>query len=696
MTKSVYLLSPEGLVGKSAVALGVIDAVARHVASIGVFRPIIRTDGRDIVLESLVQLPMIQQTYEEAVGVPYSAIQDDPEAAMSEIIARYEAIREKHDSVVIVGSDYVGDLGTSEFAYNVSVAQNLNALVLLVMSGAGRTPEGLRHQADAALDEIAHAHVAGLGFVATRLAEPELDQYRAALESIDLPIVVALPENLSLTSPTVRQQFAAAEARVLSGDPDQLDSVSLGVLIGAMTLPNVLKSIAPNYTVITPADRGDVLPGLLLAHQSSGYPEIAAILLTGGFDVPPEVLRLIGTIDPKPPIAHTQFGTFTTAERMFGLEGEITDSTHKAEIARDMFQRYIGAERLGRALDLVGSDVRTPLRFEYQIMRQARSDKRTIVLPEASDDRILKSAHILLARDVADITLLGDPAKIAARAQELDLNLACATVIDPTTDDLLDKFATEYARLRAKKGVTVEQARDRLKDLSYFGTMMVHFGLADGMVSGAVNTTANTIRPSLEFVKTKEGFMIVSSSFLMCLPDRVLVFADCAVNPNPTAAELADIAVASADTAQRFGVTPRVAMLSYSTGTSGSGVDVDKVREATAAVRRRAPELLVDGPIQFDAAMDPTVAREKAPGSPVAGRATVFVFPDLNTGNTTYKAVQRTSGAVAVGPVLQGLNKPVNDLSRGALVDDIVNTVAITAIQAQAEPSGQPSRFAQV
>ncbi|MDR1807464.1 MAG: phosphate acetyltransferase [Propionibacteriaceae bacterium] len=696
MTKSVYVLSPEGLAGKSAVTLGVIDAASRHVASIGVFRPIIRTDGRDTILESLVELPQVRQTYDQAVGVPYSAIHDDPEAAMSEIIARFEAIRAEHEIVIVVGSDYVGDMGTGEFPFNISVAQNLNALTLLVVRGNDRTPEGLRHTVDASLEEIAKAHVTSLGVVATRLDEDQLADYQAALDSLDLPLVVALPENQTLTSPTVRQQFEAADARVLYSESDELDQESLGVLIGAMTLPHILKGLTPHYTVITPADRVDILPGLLLAHQSGGFPDLAGILLTGDFDVPEEVVTLLETIDRKPPIAHTRFGTYTTAERLFGLEGEITDSSHKVRLAREMFQRYVGAEKLGRALDLVGSNVRTPLMFEYQLMQQARADKRVIVMPESADDRILRSAHILLARNVADITLLGAPNVIHARAAELELNLSRATIVDPSDPALVEKFAAEYARLRAKKGVTLEQAKEKLKDLSYFGTMMVHFGMADGMVSGAINTTANTIRPSLEFVKTREGFSVVSSSFLMCLPDRVLVFADCAVNPNPSSSELADIAISSAETAVAFGITPRVAMLSYSTGTSGSGEDVDRVREATELVRQRAPELLVDGPIQFDAAMDATVAKTKMPDSPVAGKATVFIFPDLNTGNNTYKAVQRTSGALAVGPVLQGLNKPVNDLSRGALVDDIVNTVAITAIQAQAEPSGTPSRFAQV
>ncbi|MDR0416353.1 MAG: phosphate acetyltransferase [Propionibacteriaceae bacterium] len=695
MAKSVYVVSPAGLVGKSAVALGVIDALSHHVSSVGVFRPIIRTDGHDTILQSLVELPNVRQAYEAAYGVPYSAIHANPDEAMAEIIARYEAVKAQFEAIVIVGSDYVGDLGAAEFSYNLAVAANLNAPALLVVGGFERTPDGLRRTIDASLDELRHHHVTPLGVVATRLGA-DLPAFNAALEGLGLPIVAGLPENLSLSSPTVRQQFDKAEANLLYGTDDQLDGESHGVIIAGMTLPHILAGLAPGQTMILPADRVDVLPGLLLAHQSAGFPDIAAILLTGGFDLPPEIKTLIETVEPKPPIAETRFGTYTTAERMFGLEGAITDSSRKGEIAVEMFDRYIGADKMGEALDLVGSNVQTPLMFEYQVQQRARAGKRVIVLPESSDARILKAAHIVLARNVADITLLGKEAAIRARADELGLNLFRAVIVDPEDPALLNRFATEYARLRANKGVTEEAALAKLRDPSYFGTMMVHFGLADGMVSGAVNTTANTIRPALEFIKTRPSFRVVSSSFFMCLPDRVLVFADCAVNPNPTAAELADIAIASSETAAAFGIEPLVAMLSYSTGTSGAGADVDKVREATALVREREPGLKVDGPIQFDAAMDTEVAKAKLPGSEVAGRATVFIFPDLNTGNNTYKAVQRTAGALAVGPVLQGLNKPVNDLSRGALIDDIVNTVAITAIQAQAEPSGQPSRFAVV
>jgi phosphate acetyltransferase len=385
------------------------------------------------------------------------------------------------------------------------------------------------------------------------------------------------------------------------------------------------------------------------------------------------------------PIVSTELGTYNTAERLGRVPGPmLKSSTKKLEVARRLFAEHVDSDALLGAINISGSTVRTPLMFEFQLMEMARSSRKHIVLPESTDDRILEAAAILLRRGVAQLTLLGDETKVRARASALALDLDQAAVVSPTDPELVERFAAAYAEARAHKGMTLDKARTVITDVSYFGTMMVHLGLADGMVSGAINTTAHTIRPALEFVKTKPGVSTVSSVFLMCLADGVLVYGDCAVIPEPTTEQLADIAISSAETARQFGIDPRVAMLSYSTGASGSGEEVEKVRAATALVAERAPDLPLEGPIQYDAAVDPDVARTKLPGSVVAGRATVFIFPDLNTGNNTYKAVQRSARAVAVGPVLQGLRKPVNDLSRGALVDDIVNTVAITAVQAQA------------
>ncbi len=688
MGKSVFVMAPEGLVGKSAVALGVIEVLSREVATVGVFRPIIRSDGRDSILKTLVAQESVKGDYDTAYGVTYAELHRDPDEAMSQIIARYSALAERYDAMVILGSDYTDVLGSTELSYNAAVAAHLDAPALLVVKGNDKDPDGVVRSADNAIDELRQHHVPLLGVIASRVPADRLDEYRTALDGHGWGVIGAVPENRVLAAPTVRQQFEAVGAELFLGHDDLLDRESGGVVVTAMTLPSVLERLSPDATIVAPSDRIDLLPGLLLAHTSGAFPRLAGIVLVGGYPLPPTIRRLIDTLDIDVPIGMTSTGTYSTAEKLFRLEGGTTDSPRKVDLARTLFGESVDTSALVAAIRAERPEVRTPLMFEHQLMTKARSDRRTIVLPETSDDRILRSAAQLLRRDVADLILLGTPDVAGRRAEELGLDLSRARFVDPRDPELVERFAAEYARLRAHKGVTIEQAREKMADLSYVGTMMVYLGQADGMVSGAVNTTANTIRPSLEFIKTKPGVSVVSSSFLMCLPDRVLVFGDCAVNPDPTATQLADIAISSAETAVAFGVEPRVAMLSYSTGTSGAGADVDKVREATELVRQRAPQLKVDGPMQFDAAMDASVAASKLPGSEVAGQATVFVFPDLNTGNNTYKAVQRTANAVAIGPVLQGLNQPVNDLSRGATIDDIVNTVAITAIQAQSEASG--------
>jgi phosphate acetyltransferase len=692
MSTSIYVASPEGRVGKSLVALGMIEALTRTVSSVGVFRPIVRAGSPDEILSTLLAQPGVNQTYDDAVGVTYADVRADPDAALATLVAKYAKIRHDHETVVILGSDYTDIASPTELTFNARVAANLNAPVLLVVGGMERDAAGVRTATEGALAEFAVNHAKVLAVLANRVAPDMLDAVRADLATLDGLVTGALPQDQLLIAPTVAAQFEAAGAELMQGNPELLSRESVEVLVAGMTLPNVLLRLTAESTVIMPSDRSDLLPGLLLAHASGTFPKLAGILLVGGYEIPPTILQLISGIHADLPIGMTKVGTFTTADRVFRLEGALTSSPRKVEVARRLFADHVDAEKLLDALQVHRSEVVTPLMFEHQLQELARSDRRTIVMPEASDDRILTSADIVLRRGVSDVILLGDAQEIRARANKLGLSLENVQIIDPNNHNLVEHFATEYARLRAHKGVTVEQAKEKLTDLSYFATMMVHLGLADGMVSGAVNTTANTIRPSLEFVKTKPGVKVVSSSFLMCMADKVVVYADCAVNPDPTAEELADIAISSAETAVAFGIEPRIAMLSYSTGSSGSGADVDKVREATAIVRDRRPDLALEGPIQFDAAVDPTVAKAKLPESAVAGQATVFIFPDLNTGNNTYKAVQRSAGAVAIGPVLQGLNKPVNDLSRGALIDDIVNTVAITAIQAQAETTQSEKR----
>ncbi len=687
MTRSIYVAAPEGQTGKSVVALGVLDTLLREVEAVGVFRPLVRNDERDAILAMLLSQPGVNQTYDEAVGITYDEMRADPENALATIVAKFGAIQGKFDAVVVLGSDYADVSSPTELAFNADIAANLNSSLLLVVSGHERDAAEIRGAAEAALNEFTAHHVQTIGVIANRVDPAILDGVESELSALGGDrLTAALPADKILVAPTLRAEFEASEAVHVLGNADLLDRESQDVLVAAMTLPNVLSRLVTEATVIMPGDRSDLLPGLILAHHSGSFPQLTGIILTGGYPIPEGVLRLFDGMHLDLPIGMTELGTYTTAERVFHTQGHFTSSPRKVEISRRIFAERVDSDALMKAVEVEPSKAITPLMFGYQLNELARKDRRTIVMPESSDNRILESAALLMRRGVVNLILLGDPVEVKTRAGTLGLDLDEVQIVNPADPELLEKFAAEYARLRAHKGVTVEQATEKMKDLSYFGTMMVHFGMADGMVSGAINTTANTIRPSLEFIKTKPGVKVVSGSFLMCMPDRVHVYADCAVNPDPTAEQLADIAISSAETAKAFGVEPRVAMLSYSTGTSGSGADVDKVRQATEIVRQRAPELALEGPIQFDAAVDPEVARTKLPNSPVAGKATVFIFPDLNTGNNTYKAVQRSSGAIAIGPILQGLNKAVNDLSRGALVEDIVNTVVITAIQAQSDP----------
>ena len=457
--------------------------------------------------------------------------------------------------------------------------------------------------------------------------------------------------------------------------------------VAAMLLPDFLNYVDANSLIISPGDRSDIILGSLMSYPSRAYPQIAGLLLSGDLQPAKEVMQLIDGLGTVPvAVLSVSTDTFTTALDVSSVTATLsTDNERKIAAALGVIETNIDTDQLLERITTTRSTRVTPLMFEYELIRKARLQQQHIVLPEGTEPRILLASEILIARDVAKITLLGDPEEVRTKIDEMGLHLDEVNIIDPLHSELRQQFADTYYELRKHKGISREMAFDAMADVSYFGTMMVYHELADGMVSGSIHTTQHTIRPSFEIIKTKPGAKIVSSVFFMCLEDRVLVFGDCAVNPNPNAEQLADIAINSTLTAQKFGVEPRIAMLSYSTGESGKGEAVDKVRQATTLVEQLRPDLKVAGPIQYDAAVDSSVAKTKLPGSDVAGNATVFIFPDLNAGNNTYKAVQRSANALAIGPVLQGLNKPVNDLSRGCTVPDIVNTVAITAIQAQAD-----------
>ncbi len=700
MARSIYITSAEGHSGKSTVALGVLDTLTHQIQRVGVFRPIARSiEEPDYVLQALLAHDGVDLDYDECVGVTYDDVHADPEAALSRIVERYKAVEAKCDAVVIVGSDYTDVGSPTELSFNARIAANLGAPVLLVLTGrradetGGRSPDEMRQIADLAVPELVTAHAALLGVVVNRADPEQLDAITAAIPAAvpaslqarapHVP-VWAIPEDAFLVAPTVAELLDAVDGTLVKGDQALLSREALGVVVSAMSMENVLARLTEGAIVVIPGDRSEVLLGVLTAHASETFPTVAGIVLNGGFALSPTIETLIAGLDQTLPIISTELGTYETAKRITQTRGRLSpESTRKMDTALAAFEQHVDTSRLLELLDVSRSDVVTPLMFEYGLIERARTAGKRIVLPEGTDDRVLRAAGTILSRGIADVTILGEEIEVRSRAIGLGIDIGRATVLSPFDAVLRERFAEEYVRLRAHKGMVLDIARETVTDVSYFGTMMVQLGLADGMVSGAAHTTAHTIRPGFEIIKTTEGVSVVSSVFLMALADRVLVYGDCAVNPDPTADQLADIAISSAETAAQFGIEPRIAMLSYSTGESGAGADVEKVRQATARVRELRPDRAVEGPIQYDAAADAAVAATKMPGSAVAGRATVFIFPDLNTGNNTYKAVQRSAGAVAIGPVLQGLRKPINDLSRGALVQDIVNTVAITAIQAE-------------
>lgn len=683
-SSAIYVASPEGDTGKSTIALGLLHRLAATVANVGVFRPIVRAGSdRDYILDLLLAHSTAGLEYDDCAGVTYQQLHDDPDAAIADIVDRYHRVADKCGAVVIVGSDYTDVASPSELSMNARIAVNLGAPVLLSVRAADRTPGEVAHVVELCLAELAaqHAHTAAV--VANRCAPDELADVAAALQRFT-PKSYVLPEEPLLAAPTVAELRDAVGGTLISGDEQLLTREVMGMMVAGMTAEHCLERLRESMAVITPGDRSDVVLAIASAHAAEGFPSISCLILNGGLPLHPSIAKLVAGLGLRLPIVATELGTYDTARAASTAKGRVTaTSLRKVDTALALMDEHVDVADLLAQLAVPIPSVVTPQMFTHQLQDRARADRRRIVLPEGDDDRILRAASRLLARSVADLTILGDEPTVRARAAELGLDLSAAVVLDPRTSELCDQFAAQYAELRKKKGVTLEQAREIIHDVSYFGTMLVHNNMVDGMVSGAAHTTAHTVRPAFEIIRTAPDISTVSSIFLMCLADRVLAYGDCAIVPDPTSEQLADIAINSAQTAAQFGIEPRVAMLSYSTGDSGTGADVDKVRAATELVRARAPQLLVEGPIQYDAAVEPSVAATKMPDSPVAGRATVLIFPDLNTGNNTYKAVQRSAGAIAIGPVLQGLNKPVNDLSRGALVEDIVNTVAITAIQAQ-------------
>ncbi|MEM6898222.1 MAG: phosphate acetyltransferase [Pseudomonadota bacterium] len=696
MSSALYLLSTEAASGKTALALALFENLAKKVARPAIFRPVTHGGSDDYLVDLLLsRLPEAQRPDPaDCFGVTYADRHEDADAARQKILERFRDLKAKFDGILVIGSDYTDVGANTELDHNVAIARDLGTPVVTVISGrenrGSRSSEDIGSAAEHALEHLVEAKLPMISVVANRVSPEEADDVESQLKkvvsdlSLSIPVSV-VPELPFLSAPTLSDVSGAIDAKLVSGNEDNMCQVAVHPIVAAMRLPNALQHLKSDALVILAGDRIEMIVAMLAAAKASGFPTPNGVVLSGGFTPDPVTTSLLNDIAGEIPILASNMQTIELATTIASLSGRMQpDSSRKIDAALNHARKWFPAADLVARIATTPTTAVTPLMFSHDVFERAEAAGQHIVLPEGVEPRILHAAERIISRGLASITLLGDPEEVTKIAQNCGADISGAKILDPVNDPLRKRLAESYAEARAHKQVTFDQAWDIVADVSYFGTMMVHLDLADGMVSGSIHTTAHTIRPSFEVIKTAPGTNVVSSVFFMLLPDRALVYGDCAVIPDPTVEQLADIAISSAGSAQMFGVDPRVAMLSYSTGSSGTGADVEKVRSATELVKKRRPDLLVEGPLQYDAAVVPSVAKTKMPGSAVAGHASVLVFPDLNTGNNTYKAVQRSSGAVAVGPVLQGLNKPVNDLSRGSTVDDIIMTIAVTAIQAEA------------
>lgn len=695
MNKAIYIATTEPNSGKSIISLGLMRLLLGKAAKVGYFRPIIDDypEGKkDNHIATIIGHFKLDMQYEEAFAYTRSQVvqknnQNKEDEVLDRIIEKYKAVEDRFDFVLVEGTDFSGEGAIIEWDINVLMAKNLGIPTIILASGVGKTLEEFVNNMYLAYDSFKDKGVEVLMVVANKILPENVALVTNVLRK-HLPaevLIGAIPLNPVLGNPTIREIVDELKGTVLFG-AQHLNNQVAHFGVGAMQLRNYLTHLHEDGLVITPGDRADIILGALQANLSANYPTVSGIVLTGGLLPEESIIKLIEGLSEVVPIVSVEGGTFEMTNRIGAIRPRIyAENTEKINASLQDFSKFVPEDELAERLITFKANGITPRMFQYNLLKQARSSRKHVVLPEGLDERILRATQELIIANAAEITLLGDPEQIKDKIIELDLELDInkISIIDPSASEYFEDYADTLHQLRKHKNVDMTTARDLMADVSYFGTMMVYKGHADGMVSGAIHTTQHTILPALQFVKTRPDVALVSSIFFMCLPDRVVIFGDCAINPNPTAEQLAEIAISSATTSTAFGIEPRIAMLSYSSGASGQGEDVDRVRRATELIKQKRADLKVEGPIQYDAAVDMNVGKSKLPNSEVAGQATVFIFPDLNTGNNTYKAVQRETGALAIGPMLQGLNKPVNDLSRGCTVDDIFNTVVITAIQAQ-------------
>ena len=694
MSKAIYVATVESDSGKSLITLGLLRMMLTKSTKVGYFRPIINefdNNGYDEHTNTAINFFNLDTNYKDCFAYKQSEVvallsEGKEDEVIQKVIEKYKKLEANYDYVLVEGTDFSGEGGIIELDINLMIAKNLNIPALIVGSGNGKKKKDFINTMQLSYNSFISKEVDVIGIVANKIEKDEVDYIRKELiksfpEQLQIDII---PKIDFLAFPTVKEVVQALKGRVLFG-AQFLDNAIGSYSTGAMQLRNYLTRIKENALVITPGDRADIILGALQANASKNYPKIAGIILTGTIIPEESILKLIEGVQSTVPIVSVDGGTFGISNKIGAVKSKIY-ATHNKKIllSLDTFDTYVNAEGLTNILTSYQSNKLTPSMFQYNLLQKARIIKKHIVLPEGEDERILRAAARLQMLNIVDLTLLGDQNTIQLKCDQigLQINLDALNILNPEDSIYNKDFATTLFEARKHKGMSEATANDLVHDVSYYGTLMILNGLADGMVSGAIHTTMHTIKPALQLIKTKPGVSVVSSVFFMCLSDRVSVMGDCAVNPNPNAEQLSEIAISSAASAEAFGIEAKVAMLSYSSGSSGKGEEVEKVRKATELAKAKKPNLQIEGPIQYDAAVDMSVAKTKMPNSEVAGQASVLIFPDLNTGNNTYKAIQRETGALAIGPMLQGLNKPVNDLSRGCTVDDIFNTVLLTAIQA--------------
>ncbi|MFA6191437.1 MAG: phosphate acetyltransferase [Sulfurimonas sp.] len=687
--KSLFVSAQEKSAGTLFVSMGMMEILKRNLHRVAFFRPIIGSRNiKDGDISFMLERYKLDMKYEEAYGFDVEYVesmiaQNEINELINELIIKFKKLESEYDFVLCEGIHKSFLTSTINYDLNIKIAQNFASPYINIINAQNLTA---KEAYENILIENENFTSEGCTHFATFVNRLDSEKYSSLQHELKKYAfsTYLLKEVPELDMPTIGDVINGLEAKAIVLRAEDVTRVIRGVKVAALTLDNFLDHVQEDDLVIVAADRSEIILGLLGALYSNNYPNITGIIFPFNMRAHPNIQKLIHGLDNiSIPILSVETDTYETAKNISNIKPKLrVTSQRKIALALGLFNSTVDVKAVEAKIATAESTVLTPMMFEYKLFERARLNKKRIILTESSDERILRAAEIILRREVADIILIGREKEIRDNYMRLGLDLGHATIIDHQNSDYMKEFVDAFFDMRKAKGLTLQAAEDAMQHANYFSTMMVHLGYADGMVSGATHSTADTIRPALQIIKTTPGISIVSSVFFMCLSTKVLVYGDCAVNQDPNAEELAQIALSSAKTALAFGIEPRVAMLSYSTGESGSGADVEKVREATNRVKSKNPEMLIEGPIQYDAAIDKEVALAKLPNSEVAGNATVFIFPDLNTGNNTYKAVQRSSDAVAIGPILQGLNKPINDLSRGCVVEDIVNTVAITAIQA--------------